>query len=355
MGKKSRRNRGNDAQQRKTEKKMVVKPLTGSTQNLANMIFYPEVALEESATPSGASVRGTVGHNAMFEVGLHIFEKRMQTAWQKSRVVFEEFTPLLLALQDAGIAQNRDESWRVDSATICDSEERLRLQLSDLEQRLEGGEESFLYIPLEAFYCNLSHELIGVMMKKMGVPPNMWANVMKGYNEEVQVWTHKKGPCIDLARPPDEDLVGPHPFKRGLRLQAGMTPTIAAIILYGMMKIAGISSSPDDVFIFPQALVFASKDADKKIDETLQKIGSFTPCIYDRQDLWSTAGKHTPVKLMELAPNPDAVESGIPFILQPGDEPVSHVENEQFMQAVKEDGCCWYPLFSDDPGSNLCE
>ena len=78
MGKKSRRNRGNDAQQRKAEKKMAVKPLTGSTQNLANMIFYPEVALEESATPSGASVRGTVGHNAMFEVGLHIFEKRMQ-------------------------------------------------------------------------------------------------------------------------------------------------------------------------------------------------------------------------------------------------------------------------------------
>ena len=36
----------------------------------ADMIFYPEEAWVEGTTPSGASLRGVVGHDTMFEVTL---------------------------------------------------------------------------------------------------------------------------------------------------------------------------------------------------------------------------------------------------------------------------------------------
>ena len=94
-----------------------------------------------------------------------------------------EYTPILLAYLDAAKMQNNDESARVESTTIRDSERRLQLQVTLLERRLEvkGEEESFLFIPLEAFYCNIPHELIEKILGKFGVPPKMMETVMSAY------------------------------------------------------------------------------------------------------------------------------------------------------------------------------
>jgi hypothetical protein len=357
MGKKSRRNKGHNGA--KGEEK--VRMPTGGQQNLdnisfVNMIFYPEVGLGEDESPSGASVRGAVGHEPMHEVMMNVFDSRLQKHWTQCfdagdfDRVFEDFTPMLLALQDAGMAQNLNESHRAESTTLRSNEMKLQSQYGDLEDRLDLGEESFLFIPLEAFYCNLPHALIDGMMIGMGIPPNMRANVMKGY-KDVKVWTHKKGPCCGGTKPPDSDLVGPHEFTRGLRFQCGMTATLASMCIYALLKVT--KASPNDVFIFPHALVFSSKDGD--FNEIIQAIGFATPSIYHRsQDLWYTAGKHTSVLPMNFPlPWDGAVQVGSPGMLQPGDEPVTHAGNEQFMKIVEESGCSWYPLFSESLDDRL--
>ena len=256
-----------------------------------------------------------------------------------------EYTPILLAYLDAAKMQNNDESARVESTTIRDSERRLQLQVTLLERRLEvkGEEESFLFIPLEAFYCNIPHELIEKILGKFGVPPKMMETVMSAYYN-VTIRTHKEAliwRVNDRVKPEDDALVGPYPFTRGLRLQSGMTAPIATMLVYVLLKSTGVS--PSEVFIFPHGLVFASTDADDKFEEVINKIGSLTPSIYQRsEELWCMAGKHTTAKPMTFALPWDG-EHNSPVMMQPGEEPVRNVGKEQFMKNVKENGCSWYP------------
>ena len=350
MGKKSRRNPEKKKNKKTSNNNYVDNPAS------ADMIFYPEEAWDGTAVPSGASVRGNVGHNAMFEVNLLVYESRIQDSWSADASIFEEFTPILLSFMDAATMQNSDENFRTKSTTIVQSEKRLNLQLSLLEHRLQMGEESFLFIPLETFYFNIPHQFIEIILGRFGMPPRLLGTVMMAYNTNVSIRTHKEGLIFgvnDRVKPPDEALLGPHPFKRGLRLQCAMTPTIATMLLFCLVK--GAKISPTDVFILPHGLVFASKDPDHKFEEIINKISDITPMIYhNSEELWCTAGKHTNVKPMVFGlPWNGDVSENEPVAIMQGEESIRHVGNEQFMKEIEEKGCSWYPVFSSNPESTL--
>ena len=103
------------------------------------MIFYPENPVRTGENQSRASARGTVGHEVMFMVMLNILEGCIQNNWTQAaelgRPLFGDHTPMLLALMDAGIAQNMNETHRAKSSTLCESEMRLNPQISDLKRR----------------------------------------------------------------------------------------------------------------------------------------------------------------------------------------------------------------------------
>lgn len=163
MGKKSRRN----PEKKKKKDKTTSNNNYDNDPASASMIFYPEEAWDGTSIPSGASVRGNVGHNAMFEVNLLVYESSIQDSWLADATIFEEFTPILLAFVDSATMQNSDENYRTKSTTIVQSEKRLNLQLSLLEHRLQMKEESFLFIPLETFYFNIPHQFIELILSGM--------------------------------------------------------------------------------------------------------------------------------------------------------------------------------------------
>lgn len=305
-----------------------------------DMIFYPEKPLCPNETPSGASIRGIVGHQTIFEVTQSMLEGRIQKMWTQAahagQPPFGDHTPIILALLDAGIAQNLNETHRAESTTLTGNERKLKSQVADLERRVRSCDESFLCIPLDSFYYNLPHAIIkGMLNAKLSNQANLIGKVMEGYMG-VRVWIHKKGsPPPDGSRPPDEDLAGPHPFKCGLRFQCGMTSAIASILIYAILTVSRVSSA-SEVFIFPHALIFASsKNGDKKFDQIIKGIAAFTPEIYKNSiESWCTSGKEcTTTRVDGIA--------------------VKLVECDHFMEIVRKKGCSWYPLFSDSSGSSI--
>lgn len=108
----------------------------------------------------------------------------------------------------------------------------------------------------------------------LGNQQNLIGKIIEGYNG-ARFWTHKKGPPPeDKTRPPNEDLVGPQPFKCGLRLQCGMTSTIAVIFIYCLLKCSMTSSAPE-AFISPHGLMFASENGDRKFNQTVKVIAAY--------------------------------------------------------------------------------
>ena len=153
---------------------------------LPDMIFYPENPLRPGEAPSGATVRGVIGHETMFVVTQHILEGRVQKSWTQGfdsgQPRFGDHTIMLLALLDAGIAQNLNESHRAESSTLGDNEKMIKSQLSDLERRVKGGEESFLFIPLESFYYNIPHAIVKSMLNIMFKnQATLIGKIMEGY------------------------------------------------------------------------------------------------------------------------------------------------------------------------------
>ncbi|KAL7534338.1 hypothetical protein ACHAWF_004802 [Thalassiosira exigua] len=306
-----------------------------------NMIFYPEEPLKPGNIPSGAAVRGTVGHEVMFTIPLNVYEGRIQKMLtQQSQsgrsLLFGEHAPILLALLDGGIAQGLNETHRAESTTLNANEKLLQSQLVDLKHRIKGGKESFLFIPLEIFYLNVQHSTMkGLISFILRGSTGLADKVMQAYSG-VRVWTHKRGPHPrDGSRPPDSDLVGPHEFKAGLRLQCGMTSAIAVVLISMLLKGVFLSSN-SETFILPHALVFSSQGRRTSFDSIVKSFGAFTPTFFeDWIKAWCTSGKDC------VAPRHD------------NDIVVKHVGNDHFIERVQREGCSWYPLFSDDPSSSV--
>ena len=309
-----------------------------------DMIFYPEKALQQGEVPSGASVRGTVGHTTMFEVHLRIYEERIQTmlierAQSGRPVLFGQQVPTLLALLDGGIAQGFNEAHRAESTTLVASEKLLKSQLTRLEYRVQGNDESFLFIPMEALYCNCSHKVIKSLLSFMLMgQADLIEKIMQAYTD-ARFWTHKKGPHPpDGSRPPASDLVGPCEFNASLRLQCAMSSAIAMTLIATLLKV-GTSSCNSDAFIFPHALIFSSLDKDSgegfTIDALLKRFESFEPILLKSWvETWCTSGNSG------AATKRDGIV-------------VKHVGSDQFIDRVRTEGCSWYPLFSDKPDSTL--
>lgn len=302
------------------------------------MIFYPENPLKPGEIPSGGSVRGTVGHEQMFSMTLGIYEGRLQKSWSELAgngrprcwPWFEELTPIILALLDAGIAQKMNKTYREESSTLGDNEQMLKLQLATLKSRLNAGGESFLFIPLEPYYLNTPHAIVkGIVDAMLGNQGALAERIKEGYTN-VQFWTHKKGPWVG-SRPPDSDLLGPHSFRGGLRLQCGMTPTLAVMLIYMLVKASRVTSA-SEVFVFPHALVFASANGKGEMDDIVKKVSSVIPTVSRVSIvLWRTAGRDCTLD----------------------NKAIKYVGKAQFIEMVRKMGCSWYPLFSDDANSSL--
>jgi hypothetical protein len=309
-----------------------------------DMIFYPESPLSPGELPTGCSVRGTVGHEPMFQVTQSILEGRIQQMWTNmadaGKLPLGEHSHMLLALLDVAIASNCNEEYRAESQSLSDNKAKMEAQLIDLERRVHEsqqqqnghGLESFLFIPLEPYYLGLSHELMEMMLEAyFQRQPELVTKIMSGY-KGARAYTHRLGPRPpDGSLPTDNDLVGPCPFKGGLRLQCGMTPTLAIVHIHGLLSLAKVTST-SEVFIFPHALVFASSDNGHWFDEITKNIRNFPTRFYqESNESWRTSGKKCEVN----------------------GSTVKHESCASFMGIVRRKGFTLYPLFSEDCSSSV--